>query len=146
MKFAEKNDNSIELHLTFEERELLFNTLRYYSSYVKPDSYFIEHIGKICEILNVLHLPEFDKRHLEDKSVRTGVVNGRIDALKSETNYERIRNRTIDEVVEYIYSRDDVLLDEICKFAYNECPFGENVEPDNCKNCIKCWLEKEVAE
>lgn len=62
MLFKEKNDDGIELHLNLEERELLFNVLRYYGAYVKPDSYFIEHTGKICEILNVLHLPEFDKR------------------------------------------------------------------------------------
>lgn len=65
MKFAEKNDDGIELHLTVEERELLFNVLRWYGSYVKPDNYFLFHIGNICEMLNVLHLPEFDRREVE---------------------------------------------------------------------------------
>lgn len=31
MKFAEKNDSGIELHLDLEERELLYNALRHYS-------------------------------------------------------------------------------------------------------------------
>ena len=61
MLFAEKNDNSIELHLNVEERELLYNALRHYSAYGKNDSYILEQMGKICEIMNVLDLPEFSK-------------------------------------------------------------------------------------
>ncbi len=63
---------------------------------------------------------------------------------ETHNNYDRIRNRTIDEVAEYIYSRDEILLDEICKSAHDECPFGDNIEPSNCINCIKRWLESEV--
>lgn len=65
MKFGEKNEGGIELHLSLEERELLHNALRHYSAYGKADKYIDEQIGKICEILNVLHLPEFDKRGIE---------------------------------------------------------------------------------
>ena len=65
MKFAENNDNGIELHLSSDERELLFNVLRQYCAFVTPNSYFLENTGKICEILNVLHLPEFDRRGIE---------------------------------------------------------------------------------
>lgn len=59
MKFAEKNDSGIELHLDLQERELLYNALRHYSAYGRNDSYIIEQIPKICEIMNVLDLPEF---------------------------------------------------------------------------------------
>ncbi len=66
MLFGDKHDGGIKLHLNVEEREFLFNTLSYYGAYVNPDSYFIKRTGKICEILNVLHLPEFDKRGTEN--------------------------------------------------------------------------------
>lgn len=61
MKYAENNDNGIELHLSVEERELLYNALRHYSAYGKNDSYILEQIDKICEIMNVLDLPKFSK-------------------------------------------------------------------------------------
>ena len=62
MKFAEKNDSGIELHLDLQERELLYNALRHYSAYGRNDSYIIEQIPKICEIMNVLDSPQFWKR------------------------------------------------------------------------------------
>ncbi len=65
MKFAIKNDDGVELHLDVKKRELVFNALRHYSVYGSANSYIDENVEKICEILNVLHLPEFDKRHLE---------------------------------------------------------------------------------
>ena len=65
MKFAEKNDNGIELHLSLEERELLYNALRHFSAYSDKDTYIMEQMGNICEILNVLHLKEFDRRGLD---------------------------------------------------------------------------------
>ena len=54
MLFAEKNDGGLELHLNTEERELLYKALRHYSAYGKDNSYIIEQIPKICEIMNVL--------------------------------------------------------------------------------------------
>ena len=63
MKFKEKNDDGIELHLTLEERELIYNALRHFSGYSEKENYVMEQMGNICEILNVLHLPEFDKRY-----------------------------------------------------------------------------------
>lgn len=54
MKFGEKNNGGIELHLDEEERELLFNALRHYSAYGDNNSYILEQIPKICEIMNVL--------------------------------------------------------------------------------------------
>ena len=64
MKFGVKNDDGIELHLDVEERELLYTALRHYSAYGKEKN-VLEQMEKICEILNVLHLPEFDKRGIE---------------------------------------------------------------------------------
>ena len=61
MKFALKNDDGIELHLNLEERELLFNALRHYTVYGKNDSYIMEQMGNICEIMNVLDYPDFGK-------------------------------------------------------------------------------------
>ncbi len=57
MKFREKNDDGIELHLDLEERELLYNALRNYSAYAQSRSYLEEQVPKICEIMNVLDSP-----------------------------------------------------------------------------------------
>lgn len=65
MQFKEKNNDGIELVLSLEERELLYNALRHYSAYGKNDIYIMEQMGNICEILNVLHLKEFDRRGLD---------------------------------------------------------------------------------
>lgn len=65
MKFGLKIDDGIELHLNIEERELIYTALRHYSAYGKNDSAIMEQMTKICGILNVLHLPEFDKRGIE---------------------------------------------------------------------------------
>ncbi len=62
MQFREKNNSGIECHLSPSERELIYNALRHYSAYGENDIYIMEQMGNICEILNVLHLPEFDKR------------------------------------------------------------------------------------
>lgn len=61
MKFKEHNDEGIELVLNLEERELLYYALRHFSAYGTRESYILDEIPRICEILNVLHLPEFDK-------------------------------------------------------------------------------------
>ena len=61
MKFREKNDDGIEMHLDASERELIYNALRHYSAYGKDDKYIDEQLPKICELLNVLHLKSFDE-------------------------------------------------------------------------------------
>ena len=61
MKFREKNNYGIEIHLDVSERELVHNALRHYSAYGKDDKYIDEQIPNICEILNVLHLKSFDE-------------------------------------------------------------------------------------
>lgn len=61
MKFALKNDDGIELHLSLEERELIYKALRHFSAYSDKESYIMEQMGIICEIMNVLDSPEFRK-------------------------------------------------------------------------------------
>lgn len=62
MLFGEKNDGGLELHLTQEERELLYKALRHYSAYGENNEYIIEQIPKICEIMNVLYNGEIGRK------------------------------------------------------------------------------------
>ena len=62
MKFREKNDDGIELHLSLSERELIYNALRNYSAYGESRSYLMEQIPKICELMNVLDSPAIRAR------------------------------------------------------------------------------------
>ena len=61
MLFGEKNDGGLELHLNPEERKLLYEALRHYSAYGKNENYIIEQMVSICEIMNILALPEYKK-------------------------------------------------------------------------------------
>ena len=61
MLFGEKNDGGIELHISIEERKLLYAALRHYSAYGKNEKVIVDQIPMICEIMNVLALPEFKK-------------------------------------------------------------------------------------
>ena len=61
MKFREKNDGGVELHLSVGERKLVWKALRHYSAYGKDDKFIDEQIPHICEMLNVLHLKSFDE-------------------------------------------------------------------------------------
>lgn len=54
MKFGEKNDGGIELHLDKEERELIYNALRYYSAYCGVRKQREDEVEKICELMNVI--------------------------------------------------------------------------------------------
>lgn len=56
MLFKEQEDNKIEITLDAEERQLLIKALRHYSAYGKDDTYIIEQIGKMCEIMNALEI------------------------------------------------------------------------------------------
>lgn len=67
MLFREKNNDEIEIQLTYLEREIIYNALRHYSAYGKDDSYITDNIPCICEMMNVVVLPEFEKRGRNDK-------------------------------------------------------------------------------
>ena len=58
MLFGEKNDGGMELHLSLQERKLIYEALRHYSAYGKNEKVIIDEIPLICEMMNVLALPE----------------------------------------------------------------------------------------
>ena len=61
------------------------------------------------------------------------------------TNFERIKLMSIEDMADYIYAHDDELNDRICKF-HGECPYGDDVRVENCKECVKHWLESEAEK
>ena len=62
MLFAEKNDNGIELHLNPTEREVIYDALRHYLAYGNNEKVVVERVPDICEIMNVLEIPEYKER------------------------------------------------------------------------------------
>ena len=75
------------------------------------------------------------------------LINGHIDG--KQTNYDRIRNMSVEEIANGIYHRDEILLDKICKMSCKEngrCPVEDTVTSSDCINCVKRWLESEVTE
>ena len=58
LKFAEKNNGGIELHLSLEERKLVYNALRHYSVYSDSKASMLTVVPKICEMMNVLYISE----------------------------------------------------------------------------------------
>lgn len=53
------------------------------------------------------------------------------------TNYEHIKNMTVDEMSEFIS----------CPYLYDldECKFGWHAATETCEECKKKWLESEVS-
>ena len=70
----------------------------------------------------------------------------RIEELERpiKTNLDRVRHLSEEEIIEHIYKYDK-LLDKICNLK-TVCPYGDNPEPENCKDCIRKWLESEVVK
>ncbi len=62
------------------------------------------------------------------------------------TKADYIRQMTDEELAKYIYFHDDDLNDMICKQSHDECPFGDAVDTENCKICVKNWLQSTVEE
>ena len=62
------------------------------------------------------------------------------------TKADYIRQASDEQLAEYIYLHDDNLNDIICEQAHSECPFGDTVQPSDCKNCVKEWLQNPVEE
>lgn len=65
------------------------------------------------------------------------------------TNYERIKNKSIEEIAKYIDESCDNLGGEICKSTCErmtgskyKCPYGAGNE--RCVECIVEWLNSEV--
>ncbi len=54
----------------------------------------------------------------------------------------------INELSDVFYSGIDKICFENCtKLSGNkfECPIKNDVDPENCKKCVKHWLESEAA-
>ena len=71
------------------------------------------------------------------------------DVPKKNTNYDRIRNMSVEEMAVVLYDAADRICFENCKQDTgnkHQCRFGEGVASENCINCIKQWLETEVTD
>lgn len=55
------------------------------------------------------------------------------------TNFERIKNMTVEEMAKVIPC-------PYIKEAYDECKYGWHEKEETCEDCIKHWLESEVSE
>lgn len=77
------------------------------------------------------------------------LIDGHIDNEIKQTNHERIKAMSVEELAEFMYSAPDKICFENCtkntgnKFS---CKFGENVDFYNCVMCMKQYLEREVTE
>ena len=72
---------------------------------------------------------------------------------KKQTNYDRIRNMSVEEMAKYIDTNDDKLGGEICCWYCEKttgkkyrCPYGEEERDSKCIECIIEWLNSEVEE
>lgn len=93
-----------------------------------------------------------DIKDISEQSYKNGYTKGYEQGKKEAvakntitTNYDRIRNMSVEEMAEVIYKQCDSICDNVCK-AKGGCPYGDNIEPNNCKDCIKDWLNSEVQD
>lgn len=56
------------------------------------------------------------------------------------TNYERIRNMSVEELADFLYETS-----LCCTAKCEKCCFGGNCDCDSAGG-IKCWLEKECEQ
>lgn len=65
------------------------------------------------------------------------------------TNLERIKNMSVEEMAEFIYSANDKICFENCKQDTGnkyDCKFGDDLKPENCIKCMRAYLESEAKE
>ena len=75
------------------------------------------------------------------------LIKGHID--RKQRQIDRIRNMSVEELAEFMYSAPDKICFENCtKETGNKysCKFGENVDLSNCIKCMKQYLESEVTK
>ena len=63
------------------------------------------------------------------------------------TNFERIKSMDIDELSNVLYDANDRVCFENCKEGTGnkyQCPLGD-ITCEDCKKCIREWLESEVT-
>lgn len=82
-------------------------------------------------------------------SGNVSLIDGHIDG--KQTNYDRIRNISIEEIAKYIDTHDDELGGKICYWycekttgSKHKCPYNEKDRDLHCIDCIKEWLLSEV--
>lgn len=61
MQFRENSNDGIELHLSFEECELVFNALKHFVATCTDEDYVSEQEQVAYEMMNVLDMPDFYK-------------------------------------------------------------------------------------
>ena len=83
---------------------------------------------------------------------KVSLINGHIDEPK-QTNYDRIRNMSIEEMAKHIDSYDDKLGGKICCWYCEKttgskyrCPYAEEERDTHCIDCVKEWLSSEVED
>lgn len=65
----------------------------------------------------------------------------------TNTNYDRIKAMSVDEMADVILNSNDEICFAKCKAETGNgysCKFGDNLDISNCKNCMKEWLESDV--
>ena len=65
------------------------------------------------------------------------------------TNFERIKEMSVEELANVLYGANDKICFANCMSATGYkfgCKFGEDVDEQNCKECMKNWLESEAEK
>jgi hypothetical protein len=67
------------------------------------------------------------------------------DKTSRMTNYDRIRNMSIEEMAEEIFSLE---IDEKINFCKSDCIFdlGDEIPHEYCVECLVRWLREEVKD
>lgn len=72
---------------------------------------------------------------------RVSMVDGHIDGM---TNYDRIRNMSVEDWVKVIQTVE--ICDQLCAYGINGQCNGVVSNEKKCAKGIKQWLESEVTE
>lgn len=69
--------------------------------------------------------------------------------MSKKTNYENIKNMSVDEMSEALMHINDKICFQACLNATGnkfECPIKGDVDLADCQKCFKKWLLSEVEE
>ena len=76
-------------------------------------------------------------------------VETAVQVQEPKTQYDRIRNMSVEGMAEFLYSAPDKVCFDNCKRDTGNkysCKFGEGVPTEKCIRCMKEYLESEVTE
>lgn len=109
MKFSDKNDNGMEITINVLEREILYRALELYAAEGKPDDFVIDNITQICEMENVLELPEFRYSYggMEARKMREKLVELLENAKQENIN---LLNFESEIIADYLLQNGVVVL------------------------------------